>query len=88
MLQYTQFLIFELGTGCNLAKDHDKCPLSKRKKGIKKLDDKAIINLAVISYKEFGFTGLIGWHFYNEPMLYWERMLNLIDRIREKVPES
>lgn len=88
MLQYSQFLIFELGAKCNLASVHPKCPVSKRQKGKNKLDDETIIRLAEKAYNEMGFTGLIGWHFYNEPMLEWKRMSKLMEKIREKVPQS
>lgn len=88
MLQYTQFLIFEIGSACNLAQKHIVCPSKYREKGSYILDDDKIVELAEKAYKGLGFTGLIGFHYYNEPMLYYPRIFTLIRRIREKVPES
>ena len=88
VLPFTQFLIFELGTKCNLKSEHPKCPINHRTKNVTALSNKKILELATSAYKELGFTGLIGFHFYNEPMIYWERMLHLMDSIRAEIPES
>lgn len=92
-LAYTQFLNFEAGTDCNLGKEHVKCPnrhpdryanTDKRRM----MDDDTIVGCAVAAYQEHGFTGLVGWHYYNEPMLHAARIFRLIQRIRLEVPES
>lgn len=88
MLQYTQFLIFELGNKCNMDYLHPQCPVNYRKPGETYLTDELIVSLADQAYNELGFTGLIGWHFYNEPMLQAARMLNLIDKIKVVAPQS
>lgn len=88
MLQYNQFFIVELGSHCNLGKIHDKCPTSKRIKKDTNLDDEKIIQLVTEAYTELGFKGYVGFHYYNEPMLQWERMLGLIAKIRENIPTS
>lgn len=88
-LAYTQFLIFEIGSKCNLSKKHPKCPVSKRNLSpITTLSDEFIVKLAYQAYKELGFTGFIGWHFYNEPLKYRGRLFPLMEKIRTKIPES
>lgn len=88
MLRYSQFLIFELGASCNLGKEHSKCPVIIRPHGKKKIDDDLIVRLATEAYTKLGFEGLIGFHFYNEPMLNYNRMLELISRIRKNISKS
>ena len=88
MLEYTQFLIFELGYKCNFSKIHPKCPILQKPIGDRVMPNEKIVEVAAQAYNELGFTGLIGWHFYNEPMLQWKRMLPIMEAIREKVPQS
>jgi len=91
MLSFTQVLIFELGSACNLGPCHAKCPnLSPlRYANLDRthlLDDDTIVACACQAYREFGFAGMIGWHYYNEPTLSGSRMLELHKRIRAEVP--
>lgn len=76
-----------------MAKDHPLCPTSDPKRWRfldvrRKLDDETAIQLGVEAYKELGFQGLIGFHFYNEPLIAKERMLRVIHRIKEQVPQA
>jgi hypothetical protein len=87
MINLTQLLIFELG-GCNLGHLHQKCPSRLLQSGNRVLDDERIIEVAKEAYNILGFTGLIGWHFYNEPTLQWGRMIKLMRRIKELIPNS
>lgn len=93
LLALTQFLIFELGEDCNLRRSHGLCPSGHagrweihRDDTI--LDDQMIERCAVDAYRQRGFTGTIGWHYYNEPTLQCQRMFALMQRIRRAVPES
>ncbi|HUC85341.1 MAG TPA: glycosyltransferase, partial [Candidatus Acidoferrales bacterium] len=52
------------------------------------LTDDKIIELAVKAYEQNHFQGLVGWHFYNEPMLQINRILSLMERIRARVPAA
>lgn len=93
-LSLTQFLIFELGNKCNLGHKHKKCPNSlglQRYAGLdlsKELDDATIVRCAIDAYLKYNFTGLIGWHYYNEPTLEWDRMLGVMRMINERVPQA
>lgn len=95
-LAYTQFLNFEIGTECNLGSEHAKCPnrhpdryaSSAGSEFRRLMGDPTIIDCAVSAYREHGFTGLIGWHYYNEPMLHAGRILRLMTRILELAPMS
>ena len=88
MLPYTQFLIFELGNKCNFSKIHPKCPILARTESNRKVPDEKIVELVKQAYDELGFTGLVAWHFYNEPMLQWKRMIKLMEMIQAQVPKS
>lgn len=92
-LREIQLLNIEIGEACNLADRHEKCPASAgdRWRGARDgapLTDAEIIALAVEAYERLGFRGLIGWHYYCEPLLYRERVVSLCHAIRERVPEA
>lgn len=87
MLSNVQILVLELGSECNYAKEHPACPVSIRPKGDKALTDEKVIELVDDAYNKLGFTGYVAWHYYNEPMLYWKRMLKLMEKVKEKVPQ-
>lgn len=91
-MQYTQFLIFEIGCQCNLAKAHSTlCPIALpdrygKLNTSRPLTEDMIIECAKTAYLELGFCGLVGWHYYNEPMLEWERIKILMARIKKGLP--
>lgn len=92
-MHLTTFLIFELGQACNLGKVHAACPnlSAERYSHLDTrvvLNDVTIIATAVRMYREFGFHGLVGWHYYNEPLLQQDRMFRLMTEIRKDVPEA
>jgi len=92
-LALTQMLQFELGTECNLADQHDRCPNRSplRYAGLDtshELDDHTIIGLAVQAYRDLGFTGFVGWIYYNEPLLQADRMFSLMERIKAEAPQA
>lgn len=92
-MKHTQFLIFEIGPDCNLACQHrERCPSGDpdrygRLDTSELLGDDQIINSVKVAH-ELGFKGLIGWHYYNEPTLYWDRLTRLTNAIRGKVPAA
>lgn len=93
MLSLTQLLIFELGSGCNLGAQHTHCPnrSAERYAGLntgRTLDSEIIIESAAKAYLDYGFQGVVGWHYYNEPLLEAERMFDLINSIRNRAPQS
>ena len=88
MLPLTQLLSFEIGQDCNLMIQHKhKCPASLIKRTERILTDDIIINSSIEAYS-LGFEGLISWSFYNEPMIHARRILNLMEIIRSKIPQS
>lgn len=93
-MKHTPFLIFEICTECNLSEEHKhKCPNSHPDR-YKMLDistpitDDKIISLSKEAYNKLGFSGLIGFHYFNEPLMAKERMLKLIKRIKNELPQS
>lgn len=88
MLQATQLLTFEIGKRCNFEEQHkDLCPITHMERGDTAITDEMIIKASREAYFELGFTGFISWHFYNEPMLYWKRMLPLMVEIKNQIPQ-
>lgn len=92
-LALVQVLEFELGSKCNLAREHDKCPNLHFDRYAdldtsKELDDETIVKLAAAAYHDLGFTGIVGWIYYNEPLLQADRMFRLMGRIRDAVPHA
>lgn len=87
MEHYTD-MVFELGHMCNLADEHPNCPAALRTAPERTVSDERFVELANQAYNELNFQGHISFEFHNEPMLYWKRMLNLIDKIRAVVPQS
>jgi hypothetical protein len=93
-MRYLQFLDFELGTGCNLSKLHTACPANKPSVRFEHLDatkamtDDQILAVAKAAYTKHGFHGYVGWHYYNEPLLYAKRMWPLMEKLKAKVPKA
>lgn len=92
-LSLVQLLEFELGSKCNLGHEHTACPnLHPERYGTLdtswELDDETIVSCVVRAYNELGFTGLIGWIYYNEPLLQADRMFALMAQIKESAPRA
>ena len=86
MLDITQLLSFEIGTDCNLSDRHSGiCPINNIDRGNRVLTDELIVN-AVKDAHDDGFTGMVAFHFYNEPMLHTYRMFTLMDKILKDIP--
>ena len=84
MLGTTQFIIFEIGSRCNLGHLHKECPNMVRQAiGPKVLTDDLILRCIREAYGELNFTGLVGWHFHNEPMIEHERIFSLMEACPE-----
>ena len=89
----TQLLSIEIGTGCNLAKTHTACPSAhpdryRHLDTTRKMSDDMIVEIVRQMHRDFGFRGLVAWHYYNEPLCQRERMFRLMDRLDCEVPEA
>jgi hypothetical protein len=92
-LSLVQMLEFELGTRCNLGSMHAACPNADPARFAdldtsRDLDDDTIVEAAVTAYRDLGFCGLVGWIYYNEPLLEMERMFGLMARIKAGAPAA
>ena len=92
-LRMLQMLEFELGTQCNLGAEHTECPNMREDRFgtldvSQEMDDATIIDAAVKAYTELGFTGLVGWIYYNEPLCQAKRMFRLMNEIKSKAPAA
>ncbi len=90
-LRMLQIIDFELGEKCNLGHVHDKCPNRSPERfslldTTKQMDDATIIEAAVAAYSRLGFTGMIGFHYYNEPLLESERLFKIAGEIKARAP--
>lgn len=83
-----QLLSIEAGAECNLSGMHKQCPSAIRSRSGKPMTDDLMVEIAASAYLEFGFGGLVGWHYYNEPTLQLNRIFGLMERIRTFVPSS
>ena len=81
MLSQTQFVIFELGATCNLGEYHKRCPnFVRMPTSLLSLTDDLILQCIEEAYTKLNFTGLVGWHYYNEPMMQHQRMFSLMEQ--------
>jgi hypothetical protein len=93
IVRYTQYLIFELGSKCNLDKEHwGRCPSGDPDRygaldTSRELTDSMILQTAEEAHN-LGFTGRIGFHYYNEPSTQWDRLLDLKQRIENSIPSQ
>jgi hypothetical protein len=93
-MMHTQFLVFEIGRKCNYAGYHaGMCPSGEatrygRLDTSTPMTDDQIVESAAMAYGELGFVGLVGFHFYNEPCLYFDRISTVFGRILDAVPEA
>jgi len=93
-VQYVQSLVFEISPHCNLCKEHAaRCPIALPDRygnldTSRPLSDEKILEVCRLAYGELGFRGVIGWHYYNEPLLSWDRIEPLMRRIQEAVPAA
>ena len=75
-------LSFEIGPRCNLARNHGWCPAHDLVRVREPLAVETIIQ-SVRDALTAGFTGWVGFHYYNEPTLYQERMRAVMDAVPE-----
>lgn len=91
-LRTLQLLVFEAGEGCNLASMHTLCPAHAgdrfRTCDAPPMTDEQVVDSAVTCVLDYGFHGLICFHFYNEPMLYIDRIERITAAIRERAPSA
>jgi len=90
-LAMLQAIAFEISVGCPLSKLHSGiCPISDKHRWDKldtsrPMSDELIIDSCETAYHQLGFRGWITWHNFNEPMLEFDRIENLILQLRERI---
>lgn len=84
VLEETSLLSFEITNRCNLEHVHDKCPINCRQyQHIGKTLDKDIIVQTIRAAQEMGFTGMVAFHYYNEPLLKKDLILSIIEEVND-----
>lgn len=83
-LEKTSLISFEITNSCNLQSFHEKCPINCRKYQISEQTlDKQNIVCTIKAAKKMGFSGMVAFHYYNEPLLKKKLILSIIDEIPE-----
>lgn len=82
MLKGIRHLSFEIGPRCNRASEHAKCPASVMKRDGESASVETIVETVQWALDN-GFDGWVGFHYYCEPMLYVDRMQEVIDAVPE-----
>lgn len=88
MIKDLRYMSFEVFNGCNLDRKHDFCPVNDPERypaceGYVKCPDEDIVRFATHALKKRGFGGLIGFHYYCDPLMNIPRMLKLMKGIKE-----
>lgn len=81
-LSSTTILTFEVGSKCNLSELHVKCPINIRNykyKG-KPLSVDMIVS-TIQQAQNLNFSGFIAFHYYNEPLIKKEMILQVIEQL-------
>jgi hypothetical protein len=81
-----RYLCFEVGTTCNLAGVHSRCPINEipRDPQATALTPESIVEFAAYMVTQ-GFRGHIAFHFYNEPLLELDKVLETIGKIKQRM---
>lgn len=83
-LSRTSLLSFELGDDCNMKQLHPKCPINHRK--YQKCSQRLTVQTIVSSIRQafqLKFTGYVAFHYYNEPLLYRDEIIDVMDAVPE-----
>jgi len=80
MMDKIRYLCFELRPGCNMTDVHPWCPSSCRELLPGLLIEDSTIESFASACTRRGFKGMIGFHYYSEPMLDIDRILAFMQR--------
>ena len=88
-VKHTRLLSIEIGTRCNLTQRHTLCPSNCERDthGHIMLTDARVVRVIADAHRA-GFRGLVGFHYYCEPMMYWNRIKRLVESARVETPEA
>lgn len=83
-----KYISFEITNKCNLSHVHCKCPINDSLRynncittsNITELDISLFITFALAN----GFKGCFAFHYYNEPLIEKEKMLNIVNEFKDK----
>ncbi len=77
-LDNVKHLSFELGARCNLSHLHPWCPSNSRRDMKSELGAQEIQRAVMEAVQDLGFHGFVGFHYYNEPLLYADIIAKVI----------
>lgn len=92
VLSQLQYLSFEISSNCNMSSAHAWCPINDPLRYPEHeshivCSNESIINFAQAMYLR-GFNGLIAFHYYCDPLINANRLLYLIQNIKNAIPRS
>lgn len=80
-LSKLNILSFEICDTCNLSQLHPQCPINSRQE---REDDGISVEMIVSTIqqaKEMNFAGYVAFHFYNEPLMATDKILEVIKQL-------
>ena len=77
---YLETISIEIGSDCNLKSVHTVCPANVMKRSDKDILSVEEVCKVMDEAVENGFKGLFAFHFYNEPLMYIDRISDVIQR--------
>lgn len=81
-LHFLKHLAFEINNECQLTNLHKECPRNTRKLIGNPIETKDIIGFLQHCLKR-GFDGLVNVHYYNEPLLSKDKLIEIINAVPE-----
>ncbi len=92
-MKETNLISIEIGRSCNLASIHTSCPSGDIDRygdldTTLPINNDQIVSLVSNAYINMEFKGMVAFHYYNEPLLYPDKISYIIDNVRKLVPHS
>lgn len=91
-MNLTQLVCFEVTPYCNRGAEHALCPNAHPDRWLHSAGQRRMTNAQIVDVCHAmyggGFDGWTAFHHYNEPLLAWPRIRNLIANIRVCVPAA
>ena len=77
-------LSFQIGNSCNYSNLHNKCPINHIpiQENCQHLSTDKIVK-TIEAAQKLGFSGHVNFHFYNEPLLNLDNIVEIINRKKE-----
>jgi hypothetical protein len=90
-INVTRYLMFEVNQNCDLGDAHaSRCPNKHPQRSRFTKSSIPLTDVIIINFwnwcRSRGFRGVVGWQFYNEPSLAWDRIQRLMRQMQRIDP--